>query len=428
MSDTAVPPHILHVDMDAFFAAAEVLARPDLEGLPVVVGGTGARGVVASCTYEARAFGVRSAMPMGQARRLCPQAVVLPGRYEVYSELSRRLHAILESFTPLVEGISLDEAFMDVGGGRRLFGSAEEIALMVRAKVAEELKMSCSVGVATRKFLAKLASEEAKPRASMRGPIPGPGVVVVPPGRELSFLHPLPVTRLWGVGPATFSRLQQMGVSTVGDLAAVPIQALLSGLGKASGGHLHELAWGRDPRRVEPVTEAKSIGHEETYGEDLHHRGDVEQQLVRLADAVASRLRAGGVAGRTVTLKVRYGDFSTITRSQTLAEPGDSGPVIAKVVTGLLGSVDVGRGIRLLGVSCSGLVSQRDEEQLSLVADRDWSGASAAVDAVRARFGTGSVSPASLARPGGLHVKQAGDSQWGPSPRVEDRPVVREDV
>ncbi|HEY3702272.1 MAG TPA: DNA polymerase IV [Acidimicrobiales bacterium] len=416
-------PHldILHLDMDAFYAAVEILDDPALAGRPVIVGGSGTRGVVASCSYEARAYGVRSAMPSVQASRLCPQAVFRPGRFDVYAAVSHRLHQVLASFTPLVEGIGLDEAFLDVRGARRLFGSGTDIAHAVRERVHDELRLWSSVGVARSKLLAKLASRAAKPAATPAGPRAGAGVVAVEPDAELGFLHPLPVSALWGVGPVTAARLTRLGVSTVGDLAAVPVETLVITVGQALGRQLHELAWARDPRSVEPDRDVKSVGHEETYAHDDHDVTSLRRQVVRMSDAVAARLRGGDKAGRTVTLKVRFGDMSTITRSHSLVDPVDQGPVIAKVAAELLGAVDVRPGVRLLGVSVSGLTGASDQgaQQLSFGDLAEGSrgretAASGALDAVRARFGSEAMGPASLAGPDGVDVKRKGDTQWGP--------------
>jgi DNA polymerase-4 len=411
-------PSILHVDMDAFFAAVELRRRPELRGQPVVVGGTGDRGVVAAASYEARAFGIHSAMPAARARRLCPHAVFLPGDHAHYAEVSARVMAIFRAMTPLVEPISLDEAFLDVAGARRLHGSAEDIAARIRARVLDEEGLTCSVGVARVKFLAKLASEAAKPRATRHGTRPGAGVVVVDPGAELAFLHPLPVQALWGVGPATLARLQRLGVRTVGDLAALPVDVVVGNLGRASGAHLHALANAVDPRSVEPEQAARSVGHEETYPRDLHRRGDCELELLRLSDAVASRLRASGTQGRTVTLKVRFGDFRTITRSATVSRATDSAREVASTARRLLAEVDTSPGVRLLGVSVSQL-GEEAAEQLSfdeLSGDRpdDWRAAEAVVDEIRARFGARAVGPASLAGPDGLRIARRGAQQWGP--------------
>jgi DNA polymerase IV len=401
---------ILHVDLDAFYASVEVLLDPRLAGRPVIVGGAGARGVVAACTYEARMFGVHSAMPTTRARRLCPQAVFLPGRYDRYAEFSARLHEVFARFTPLVEGIALDEAFLDVTA----LGDGESTAWEVRRAVKEAIGLDASVGVAASKFIAKLASEAAKPVATPSGVRPGRGVVAVPPGGELGFLHPLPVRALWGVGPATHRRLERFGVSTVGDLAAVPVDSLVAALGQAAGRHLHDLAWGRDPRRVEPSRPVKSVSHEETYATDLHRREELDAEALRLADSVGGRLRRAQLAGRTVTVKVRFHDFETITRSQTLPEPVDTGVVIARTAVALLRSVDPGPGVRLLGVGVSNLVAGATR-QLSLMDAPGWQQATDAVDRIRERFGDAAVGPASLIGQGGLRVKRAGDTQWGPS-------------
>ena len=347
---------ILHVDLDAFFASVEVLDDPTLAGRPVVVGGLGARGVVAACTYEARRFGIHSAMPMMRARSLCPHAVYLPGRHDRYGEVSARFHEVLHRYTPLVEGISLDEAFLDVTGAQRLFGPAPSIAAQVRAEIRDDLRLEASVGVATTKFMAKLASEAAKPRASPAGIEPGRGVVVVDAGAELAFLHPLPVQALWGVGPATLRRLERFGVRTVGDLAALPRDTLVGALGAAAGQHLHDLSWARDPRPVEPDRAVKSVSHEETYASDLFERRDLEREAVRLADGVGTRLRRAGLSGRTVTVKVRYHDFSTITRAETATQPLTTGVAIARVATTLLAGVDLSPGVRLLGVGVCGIL------------------------------------------------------------------------
>jgi len=415
MSEVAAPT-ILHVDMDAFYASVEMLVDPTLAGRPVIVGGSGERGVVASCSYEARAYGIHSAMPSTRARRLCPQAVFVAGHYDLYASYSKLLHDIFESVTPLVEGISLDEAFLDVTGARRLLGPGPVIAARIRAEISTELNLSASVGVAPSKLLAKLASKAAKPAASLSGPIAGPGAVVVEPGTELDFLHPLPVQALWGVGPATYRRLERFGVRTVGDLAALPPATLVSALGRAQGQHLHDLANGHDPSPVVPDREVKSVSHEETYPHDVFSRSELAREAVRLGDAVAARLRRARLAGRTVTIKVRFHDFATITRSQTLPVATDTGPEIAATATGLLEGVDAGPGVRLFGVAVSGLEHDRPR-QLSLEVDAapGWHEASQAVDAVRRRFGDAAVGPATLAGASGLQVKRAGDTQWGPS-------------
>ena len=423
MGTTPAPPgaSILHVDMDAFYASVEMLDDPSLAGRPVIVGGSGARGVVASCSYEARAYGIRSAMPSARARRLCPQAIFLPGRFDRYSEVSRHIHRVFESFTPLVEGISLDEAFLDVTGAVRLFGPPVTIAHAIRDRISEELGLGCSVGVAPVKFLAKLASEAAKPAASLRGVIPGKGVFVIEPGEELAFLHPLPIEALWGVGPATAARLRRLGVTRVGDLASLSAETVESAVGRAHGSHLYRLAHGLDERRVEPDREVKSISHEETYALDRVDRDGLHAEVVRMSDAVASRMRKAGLTGRTVSIKVRYGDFRTLTRSHTVAAPVSDGQAVASIAAKLLDGVDLEEGIRLLGVGVSALRGGTGgDSQLSLDLDPDedrssWRDATEAVDAVRQRFGEAAVGPAALVGPTGVQVKRQGDTQWGPS-------------
>jgi DNA polymerase-4 len=407
---------ILHVDMDAFYASVEQLRRPELRGQPVVVGGKGARGVVAAASYEARVFGIHSAMSSVRAQRLCPHAVFLDGDHAHYSEVSRRIMEVFESVTPLVEALSLDEAFLDVTGARRLLGAGPAIAALVRERVLEQEGLACSVGVAPNKFLAKLASEAAKPKVGRRGPEPGLGVKVVEPGEELAFLHPLPVGALWGVGPKTLERLQRLGVRTVADLAALDADTVRRSLGTASGAHLHALAWGRDDRDVVPHQRAKSIGHEETFAHDHHRLETLHHELVRLGDSVATRLRAAGMAGRTVTIKVRFNDFRTITRSVTVATAVDTGPDVVRAASALLEKVDPSPGVRLLGVHVSQLADQ-SARQLSLddVEAPSWDDATDAIDAIREKFGAKAIVPATLAGPDGIRVKRRGDQQWGPS-------------
>ncbi|MFN8039248.1 MAG: DNA polymerase IV [Acidimicrobiales bacterium] len=443
MTDGAVRT-ILHVDMDAFFVSVELLDRPELRGRPVIVGGSGGRGVVAAASYEARAYGVHSAMPSVQAQRCCPHAVFLDGRYDRYAEVSERVMAIFRSTTPLVEPLSLDEAFLDVTGAQRLHGDGPTIAAELRRRVLAEEGLTCSVGVAPTKFLAKLASEAAKPKASRDGPVFGRGVHVVEVGGELAFLHPLPVQALWGVGPATLARLQRLGIVTVGDLAALPADVVVAAIGRAAGNHLHALACGRDDREVVTDRAPKSIGHEETFAHDLHRPEALERELVRLADGVADRLRRHDLVGRTITLKLRYADFQTLTRSTTLDVATASAAVIGREAKALLGRIDVAAGVRLLGVSVSGLAEAGEPRQLRLddlfasdgdaaagaadragpgarsPADADWEEAEAAVDAIRARFGTGAIGPATLVGEGGLRRKRRGEQQWGPSAPAPD--------
>ncbi len=396
----SVATPILHVDMDAFYASVEVVRRPELRGLPVVVGGGGARGVVAAASYEARAFGIHSAMPSTRARRLCPDAVFLPGDHTLYREVSRRVMEVFRDITPLVEPVSLDEAFLDVGGAERTAGTPTEIAGEIRAIVAEREHLDCSVGVAPNKFLAKLASGQAKPRVGPTGPEPGQGVCVVGADAVEEFLAPLPVGAVWGVAPRTLQRLRGLGVSSVGDLVAVPEATLVTLLGEAAGRHLWRLARGVDDRPVEPDQRARSIGHEETFATDLADAVRLRAELVRMADAVASRLREAGVVGRTVTLKVRFSDFETVTRSLTLVDPTDSGAEVAEVAAGLLARLDLARGVRLLGVSLSSLADGSARQlRLDEVPGASWSPggrsrwreAERAVDMIRDRFGEAAI-------------------------------------
>lgn len=401
------------MDMDAFFVAVEVQRDPSLVGRPVVVGGTGDRGVVAAASYEARAYGIHSAMPATRARRLCPHAVFLPGRHDRYGEVSRRVFDLLRRFTPLVEPLSLDEAFLDVRGVRRLWGPGPEIAWKIRTAVHDEEGLACSVGVAPTKFLAKLASEAAKPTASLDGVRPGRGVVVVAPGTELGFLHPLPVRALWGVGPKTHERLDRLGIVTVGDLAALAPATLIAAVGAAGGRHLHALANGIDDRAVVADQGLKSVGHEETFARDHHRHETLDRELIRLADAVGRRLRAHGVAGRTVVVKVRFADFRTVTRSQTLPDAVDSGRMLARVAQELLGGLDVAAGVRLIGVSATGLVAG-GSEQLRLDDRADWSAADRTMDRIRERFGPDAIASATTVGAEGIRTKRRGDQQWGP--------------
>jgi DNA polymerase-4 len=409
----------IHVDMDAFFASVELRRRPELRGQPVVVGGTGERGVVAAASYEARVFGIHSAMPSTQARRLCPHVVFLPGDHGHYSDVSREVMAILHDATPLVEPLSLDEAFLDVRGALHGEDRAAEIGLSIRQQVFDELQLTCSVGVATNKFLAKLATERAKPKPSPKGPQFGSGVFVVEPGTELDFLHPMPVRELWGVGPATGRRLSSMGIETVGDLASQPRHRLEASVGKAAGMHLHALSNAKDERPVETDQALKSIGHEETFAKDLVTHADLRPHLMRMADAVAARLRAGAVLGRTVTIKVRFSDFTTITRSITVHEPLDGARAIAIEAEQMLEKLNATPGVRLLGVSLSQLVDG-SVRQLTLdeVIGPAWSDADSVVDEIRERFGSSAIGPAASARPGeGIKRFEVGQQQWGPDQR-----------
>ncbi|MEJ6511355.1 MAG: DNA polymerase IV [Actinomycetota bacterium] len=416
MSEAPRLASIIHVDMDAFFVSVELLDQPELRGKPVVVGGDGERGVVAAASYEARSFGVYSAMSSVQARRLCPHAIFLRGRYERYSEVSANVMAIFRDVTPLVEPLSLDEAFLDVSGALRLLGEAPVIAGALRQRVLDEQGLTCSVGVASTKFVAKLATGAAKPKASEKGPQFGSGVFVVQPEETLGFLRPLPVESLWGVGPATLAKLHRIGVLTIADLADLPEENVVAVLGRSQGRHLHSLSNGHDERSVEPDRAMKSIGHEETFAHDHHLRSTLDRELVQFADAVASRLRAQGLVARTIQLKVRFGDFTTITRSTTLAVSVDDSHSLLESGRQLLELVDPAQGVRLLGLSVSGLSSD-SSKQLTFdeaTSGPGWQEADRMIDEIRARFGDDAIGPAISAGPDGLRLKRRGNQQWGP--------------
>ncbi len=376
---------ILHVDMDAFFVEVERLRRPELRGVPVLVGGAGPRGVVAAASYEARRCGAHSAMPSARARRLCPGAVFVSPDHAEYGRVSQRVFEVLRSFTPLVEGISIDEAFLDVRGLRHHYPGPADVASAIRSELRFRLGLPASVGAATTKFLAKLASESAKPD----------GQAVIPAGAELEFLHPLPVAALWGVGEATRRAVAELGVTTVGELAGLPVAALERRLGAAVGRHLHDLAWARDPRTVETTSAAKSISVEETYEQDLTDPADLDAELFAHCERLARRLRDAGLAARTVQLKVRFGDFSTITRSLTLEAPVDLTHDLAGAARTLLSRVPRGRPVRLLGVGGSHLTASGSPRQLPLGGE-ERQALAAAADRVRERFGKHAVRPASL--------------------------------
>jgi DNA polymerase IV len=451
--------------MDAFYASVEVLQNPALKGKPVIVGGSAERGVVASCSYEARAFGVRSAMSSWQAKRLCPTAIWVSGDHALYGEYSEKVHECFHRVTPLVEGIALDEAFLDATGAQRLLGDIETIASDLRADVLRSTGLRCSVGIASSKLLAKLASEMAKPvppGKAARVLFPGArttseGVVRVSVDGELSFLHAHPIEALWGVGPATKERLARHGIRTVGDLAATPLDAVGRSVGAGIGGHLHRLAHGIDDRPVEPNREAKSIGHEETFSTDRRDLDGLGVDIVRMSDAVSNRMRESKVVGRTITLKLKFADFRLITRSKSIPSSTASGVRIADVAKGLLNELEtsdqvLAHGVRLLGVSMASLMpisaghtdanadnsSRVADQQLDLFAEpvsvgegslstasTEPTGGAAdpkrdaafdqAIAAVRERFGDAAVAPASLTTERGLRVKRRGDTQWGPS-------------
>ena len=392
---------MLHVDMDAFFASVEIKRRPELRGRPVIVGGM-QRGVVAAASYEARRFGIRSAMSMSQALRRCPHAVVLPPDRAAYSAASAEVMGILRDITPLVEPLSLDEAFLDVAGVTRLHGRPGLIAATIRARVAERLGLTCSVGVAPTKFVAKLASARCKPD----------GMLVIPAAQVLEFLHPLPVTALWGVGARTADHLHRLGIRTVHDLAQTPPDALRRAVGAAATEHLSALAHGIDPRPVQPDEVEKSISADRTLDADLTDEAEVARELLRMADDVGQRLRGREFVARTVGIKIRFADFRTVTRVRTLPGWTAATTEIYETALDLYRSLRLDRPrIRLVGVKAEGLREAGDApEQLTLdlagerpatleaTAEprRPATRADAAVDAARARFGAQAVQPASL--------------------------------
>jgi len=376
----------LHADLDSFSASVEQRDDPRLRGRPVIVGG----GVVLAASYEAKAHGVRTAMSTRQARALCPEAIVVPPRMPAYAEASKAVFAIFRDTTPLVEGLSIDEAFLDVGGLRRIRGSPAEIAATLRRTVRERVGLPITVGVARTKFLAKVASGVAKPD----------GLLVVPPDQERAFLHPLPVERLWGVGPVTAAKLRRLGIVTVGQVARVGEATLVSMLGSAAGRHLHALAHNRDPRRVEVGRRRSSIGAQRALSSRAAPTAaDLDAELASLVDRVTRRLRAAGRIGRTVVLTLRFGDFTKISRSHTLPEPTAHTHTVLVTARRLLAAALPSvcqRGVTLIGVAVANL-SDAVAYQPELPFDRHSGEAlDAAVDAVRERFGTHSVTRATL--------------------------------
>ena len=383
---------ILHVDMDAFYASVAVRDRPELQSLPVIVGG-GHRGVVLAANYVARRYGIHSAMPGTRARRLCPQVVVLPPDFETFGAVSASVMETFRQVTPLVEAVSLDEAFLDVRGAARRLGSPYDIAEHLRARVFDEQGITCSVGVASTVPVAKMASRRAKPD----------GVYVVPPGSVTSFLHPLDVGELWGVGEKTREILHRLGLMTVGDLAHTLPGTLQRAVGAGLGTQLHELAWGRGrtvvtPRRG-PDEPDKSMGADETFGRDTDDHEVVLRELLRLSAKVTARMRTARVAGRTVTVRVRFADFTTITRSRTLPEATDVTQQVYRTAADLFSALGLQRArIRLVGVRVEGLVPRSAVHHQLMLGEREhgWSDADRAVDRAASRFGTAAVRPASL--------------------------------
>jgi len=377
---------ILHVDMDSFFGEVERVSDPGLRGRPVAVGGTGPRGVIASASYEARDHGVRSAQPTSTALRLCRDLVVVPPGHGRYGEASEKVFEIFRSFTPSVEGLSLDEAFLDVSGLTHHYPSAVEVAIAVRERMKDRLSLPASVGIAATKFVAKLASEAAKPD----------GHRLVPVATQLEFVHALPIEALWGVGPATLASMERLGILTVGDLSELPEATLVGTFGPAQGRHLSDLSNGLDPRPVEPDSEARSVSVEQTYSTDLEGSDLIESSLLAHAQRLSGRLRRAGLSARTLTLKIRYDDFTTLTRSVTSGSPIDSPREIFQTSQRLLGEVDSDRPVRLLGLAGSSLVESHSPRQLTIDSDDDWARVADAVSDVRDRYGEHAVDPARL--------------------------------
>lgn len=378
---------ILHIDMDAFFAAVELLDHPELRGKPAIVGRATGRSVVTSATYEARKFGIRSAMPVVQAVRLCPRVIILEPHFERYRFYSTQVMEIFQRVTPLVEPLSIDEAFLDVRGATRLLGPPAVIGEMIRHRVRAETGLVCSVGAAATKFVAKLASGRAKPD----------GMLVIPAAQTLAFLRPLPVGALWGVGASTQEELARLGLRSVADLADTPLAVLQRRLGEASGRKLHDLANGIDPREVSTRNREKSVGHEVTFEHDVTDDGTLQRELLRLADQTGARLRRRNLVGRTVSLKLRYADFRTITRSRTLPEPTNVGRRIFHEVLAAYHSVAADRQrVRLIGVRMEQLEAAGGGPVGLWDPDEDWREAELAVDEASARFGAGILGPASL--------------------------------
>ena len=386
MSEELQQATILHVDMDAFYASVAELDNPQYKGKALVVG-AGVRGVVLSANYEARKFGIRAAMPVGRAKRMAPHAIFIAPEHHRYAEISERVMTIFNSFTPLVEPISLDEAFLDVTGSQKLFGDGREIAAKIRAQVEKDEGITCSVGIAQSKFIAKLASQHCKPN----------GMLEIKSDRILEFLHPLPVRALWGVGPKTAESLDRLGLHTVADIANTSRSTLIRALGDATGESLYELAWGRDYRDVVPDEPEKSIGSEETFSRDIDNPEEILAEFLRMTEKATARLRERGLFAKTITMKIKFADFTTLSRAKTLPIGIDSTQETYEIVKKLyLALRNEGARIRLVGVSLSNLLDDAPI-QLELGArDRGWRDADTAIDKAKARFGRGSVRPGRL--------------------------------
>jgi DNA polymerase-4 len=409
-------PTILHVDMDAFYASVEIRDNPSLEGLPVCVGGPAAsRGVIAAASYAAREFGVHSAMPTAQAQRLCPDLVLLPPDFDRYTNVSREIMGIFQRYTPTVEPLSLDEAFLDVSGSERLFGDAVSIGRAIKDEILAETGLVASVGIAPTKFLAKLASDIDKPD----------GFRVILPDEVRSVLDPLPVSKIFGVGPRTSKRLEAMGVERVSDLAHLAREEVARRFG-ATGLWIHDLAHGIDPRRVTPRREEKSHGMERTFAEDLSDREELRTVLLSFAEEVAFTLRDRGLRGRTLTLKARFSDFRTVTRTRTLDFPTNLGPRLFRVACELLARVER-QPLRLLGISVSKLEDVRSPTQGQLFngesqgsSRAEWvegakklSEATQGLDKIRRKYGRGVIVPASLLGRGRVKGRDGSDGEPG---------------
>lgn len=382
---------ILHVDMDAFYASVSIKDNPKLKGKAVVVG-AGVRGVVLSANYEARKFGIRAAMPVGRAQRLAPTAIFIPPDHTRYHEVSEHVMKIFRDVSPHVEPISLDEAFIDVTGAKRLLGSGREIAMMIRAKVEKEQGITCSVGIAHNKFIAKLASQHCKPN----------GLLEIATDQILSFLHPLPANAIWGVGPKTNEQLEKLGLRTVGEIANTPLSTLIRALGEATGSSLYELAWGRDYREVISYEPEKSISAAETFASDIDDPEEILREFLRLCEKATLRMRDAGYCAKTISIKVRFSDFKTITRSKKMDQPISGTKESFEVAKQLYLALKLDRvRIRLVGVSLEGLTPADEAAEQLLIGQRDvgWREADSAIDRVKAKFGRGSVRPARLVSP-----------------------------
>jgi len=373
--------------MDSFFAQVEMHEDPSLVGRPIIVGGTSGRGVVTSATYEARALGVRAGMPTSRARALCPHAAFVPGSHGLYRRYSQEVMGILATITPALEQVSIDEAFLDVSGARRRLGSPLEIATLIRTRIRDSVGLPASVGIASTKSVAKIASSHAKPD----------GLLLIPHEATVGFLHGLPVGALWGVGGRTGAILDREGIDTIGDLAHAPLARLTKLLGVASAHHLHDLAWGIDPCPVAPARAEKSVGMERTFEEDVRSRAQIEEFILAASHDCARRLRAGGVVGWTIGIKMRGADFHTITRSVSLVAPTDTGRDIARAARELFAREDMPiGGVRLFGVRVEGLQARSGGVAVTLDRDERPAASERAMDQIRTKFGVGALAPATL--------------------------------